>query len=111
MNTQIKIVTGVWENTNNRNPLNFQHITNPTESWEDTVFSELRTTIRNIKPSMVRIDDYAVSALDILGCDNWHQVTNLFSSIRAELQLDNNKHFTLLFDSTNKKYHLYIHNF
>ena len=46
MHVPVKIITGVWENTNATSPISFQHVVNPTISWKDAVLDDLRNAIR-----------------------------------------------------------------
>lgn len=58
MHVQVKMITGVWANTDTRSPLQFQFVADPTKSWKDIVLSELRVAIRNLQPTKVSIDGY-----------------------------------------------------
>lgn len=48
---------------------------------------------------------------EILVCDTWEQVTDLFYSIRIMLLRDDDKQFTLTFEGKDEKFHLYVRNF
>ena len=76
MHVPVKIITGVWENTNATSPISFQHVVNPTISWKDAVLDDLRNAIRHLNPSKVSIDGYFANAHDIITCDTWEQVTD-----------------------------------
>lgn len=111
MHVPVKIITGVWENTNVTSPIAFQHIANPTISWKDAVLDDLRNTIRHLNPSKVSIDGYYANAHELILCDTWEQVTNKFYSIRLMLLRDEDKQFTFTFEGKQEKFHLYFKNF
>ncbi len=111
MHFQVKMITGVWANTDTRSPLKFQFVADPTKPWKDIVLSELRSAIRNLQPTKVSVDGYYANPQDILVCDTWEQVTNLFYSIRLILNRDEDKHFTLTFSDRDERFHLYIKNY
>ena len=101
MHVPVKIITGVWENTNATSPISFQHVVNPTISWKDAVLDDLRNAIRHLNPSKVSIDGYFANA----------QVTDQFYSIRLMLLRDEDKQFTFTFEGKQEKFHLYFKNF
>lgn len=122
MHVQVKMITGVWANTDTRSPLQFQFVADPTKSWKDIVFSELCAAIRSLQPTKVSIDGYYANPQDILVCDTWEKVADLFNSIPRMLLRDEDKEFVLPFDGKDKefvltfegkdeKFHLYFRNF
>ena len=111
MHVPVKVVTGIWENTNSQSPIQFQHIANPVAPWKDVILDELRNAFRHLNPSKVSIDGYYANAHDIVTCDTWEQVTDKFYSIRIILLRDEDKQFTLTFEDSDKKFHLYFRNF
>lgn len=111
MHFQVKMITGVWANTDTRSPLQFQFVADPTKPWKDIVLSELRSAIRNLQPTKVSVDGYYANPQDILVCDTWEQVTNLFYSIRLMLLRDEDREFVLSFEGKEEKFHLYFRNF
>lgn len=111
MHIQVKMITGVWANTDTRSPLQFQSVADPKKSWKDIVLSELRVAIRNLQPTKVSINGYYANPQDILVCDTWEQVTDLFYSIRLMLLRDEDKEFVLSFEGKEEKFYLYFRNF
>ena len=111
MQVQVKMITGIWANTDTRSPLQFQFVADPTKSWKDIVLSELRSAIRHLNPSKVSIDGYYANAHDLILCDTWEQVTDKFYSIRLMLLRDEDKQFTFTFEGKQEKFHLYFKNF
>lgn len=111
MHVPVKMFTGVWENAKNNNPLQFQFVADPTRPWKDVVLEQLRSAIRNLEPNKVNIDGYYANPHEILVCDTWEQVTDLFYSIRIMLLRDDDKQFTLTFEGKDEKFHLYVRNF
>lgn len=111
MHFQVKMITGVWANTDTRSPLQFQFVADPTKSWKDIVLSELRSAVRNLQPTKVSIDGYYANPQDILVCDTWDKVADLFYSIRLMLLRDEDKEFVLSFEGKEEKFHLYFRNF
>jgi len=111
MHVQVKMITGVWANTDTRSPLQFQFVADPTKSWKDIVLSELRAAIRSLEPTKVCIDGYYANPHEILVCDTWEKVADLFYSIRLMLLRDEDKEFVLTFDGKDEKFYLYFRNF
>lgn len=111
MHFQVKMITGVWANTDTRSPLQFQFVADPKKSWKDIVLSELCVAIRSLQPTKVSIDDYYANPQDILVCDTWEQVADLFYSIRLMLLRDEDKAFVLSFEGKEEKFYLYFRNF
>lgn len=111
MHVQVKMITGVWANTDTCSPLQFQFVANPTKSWKDIVLSELRAAIRNLQPTKVSINGYYANPHEILVCDTWDKVADLFYSTRLTRPRDEDKEFVLSFDGKDEKFYLYFRNF
>lgn len=111
MQVQVKMITGVWANTDTHSPLQFQLVADPTKPWKDLVFSELCAAIRNLGPNKVSINGYYANPHEILVCDTWDQVADLFYSIRLMLLRDEDKEFVLTFEGKAEKFYLYFRNF
>ncbi len=111
MHVQVKMITGVWANTDTHSPLQCQFIADPTKSWKDIVLSELRSAIRSLQPTKVSIDGYYANPHEILVCDTWEKVADLFYSIRIRLLRDEDKEFVLTFEGKDEKFYLYFRNY
>ena len=111
MQIQVKMITGVWSDAKNSNPVQFQYVINPSKPWQDEVFKELQVAIRQIPATLISIDGYKANASDILVCDTWEKVTDFFPAIKRILLRDDDKHITLHLDNTETLFHIYIRNF
>lgn len=111
MHVQVKMITGVWANTDTSRPIQFQFVADPAKPWKDTVLSELRAAVRNLQPAEVGIDGYTAGPQEILACDTWEKVADLFHPIRLMLLRDEDKEFVLSFEGRDEKFHLYFRNF
>lgn len=112
MHVPVKMFTGIWENSQkSNNPLQFQFVADPTRPWKDVVLEQLRGAIRDLEPNKVSIDGYDANSHEILVCDTWDQVADLFYSTRLTRPHDGDKEFVLSFEGKEEKFHLYVRNF
>ncbi len=111
MHVQVKMITGIWQNDKDSNPLQFQFVADPLKPWHVTTLNELHASIVNLHPVKVLCDGYTASPEDILACGTWEQVAELYYPIKLILNRDECKHFTLTFSDKDERFHLYIKNY
>lgn len=111
MHVPVKMITGIWQNDKDSNPLQFQFVADPLKPWRVTALNELHTSLVNLHPAKVVCEGYMASPQDILACGTWEQVADLFYPIRLILNRDEDKHFTLTFSDKDERFHLYIKNY